>query len=84
MWETEEQPPRVVCGVCDTVDTLGDDFCVECGHSLNLVSESPDVDDDGLETAQCPSCLYGFIHTLSYGVRQCESCGYTARDGAPT
>lgn len=69
------------CPNCGTPDVHGDDFCHECGHAYAYSHRDADAEaDDDVQGETCPSCLYGEIIELSYGVRQCESCGYTARD----
>lgn len=69
------------CPTCGAMAEHDDDFCHECGHSFGYAP------GDGASEAtpepageQCPVCQYGEICSLSYGVRQCDSCGYTARD----
>lgn len=79
MFEPETTQHKTECAHCNTVATHDDDFCHECGYaySARLASDSSDAEQYG---DSCPSCLYGEIHELSYGIRQCDSCGYTARD----
>lgn len=73
------------CPHCGEPDTHGDDFCHECGHAFDF-SAGGATAEAGQEVRgeACPTCRYGEIQQLSYGVRQCDSCGYTARDGSPT
>lgn len=79
------KPGEVECGVCGEVGLEERGFCVECGHSFDFRPDDGEEDgDDGRATVRCPICSYGEIWPLSYGVRQCESCGYTVRDGAPS
>jgi hypothetical protein len=75
---------KTECGICGTVAEHEDDFCHECGHGFSYTAgdgaREADAEPQG-ET--CPVCHYGEIQELSYGVRQCDSCGYTARDWSP-
>lgn len=70
------------CPTCGEAQSHDDDFCHECGHSFswgdaNRGDSLPDASERG---ERCPMCPTGEIHDLEYGVRQCDSCGYTARD----
>jgi hypothetical protein len=77
-----ESTPSVECAHCGTTDEFGDDFCHECGHSFGWAGRSTGDGDDEHEGGgePCPTCHSGTIEELSYGVRQCDTCGYTARD----
>lgn len=76
--------PAGDCPHCGEPDTHGDDFCHECGHSFSFAGAATADPGDESRGEACPTCLYGEIQQLSYGVRQCDSCGYTARDGSPS
>jgi hypothetical protein len=80
MFSSDASVDKVECPRCESVETHGDDFCHSCGYAYDATSSSASFSDDTSMGESCPACLYGEIHDLSYGVRQCESCGYTARD----
>jgi hypothetical protein len=76
---TPESPKPIECPTCGTPDEHGEDFCFECGHAFTHGRVSAeDAREPHGET--CPICDYGEIEDLSYGVRQCDRCGYTVRD----
>lgn len=73
--------PTRECQHCGTADEHGDDFCHDCGHSYDYRAEA-DPDAEPLDAPTAGTCIncQAEILELSYGIRQCESCGYTVRD----
>ncbi len=70
---------KVECPTCGTVATHDDDFCYECGHGFDFRDEDP-LQEGEQRSAQCPVCPSGEVVELSYGVRQCDMCGFSERD----
>lgn len=79
--DTPATKPTPECPGCGEPDLAGDDFCHECGHSFEHLGAAQTVDGDDDESGgePCPVCS-GTVVALEYGRRQCDLCGYTARD----
>jgi predicted RNA-binding Zn-ribbon protein involved in translation (DUF1610 family) len=71
-------PPVQDCASCGAEIAPGDDFCRECGHSVNFGQRLADgeLDDDLNAGVICPSCGATHLVRTSDGRFVCETCGY--------
>jgi ribosomal protein L37AE/L43A len=81
--EEDERAARSFdCPSCGAEQRHSDDFCHDCGHAFAWMASELGGDELGEEPRgeQCPMCTSGEVQHLPDGIRQCDACGYTARD----
>jgi hypothetical protein len=68
------------CPHCDAELTAGDDFCRNCGHSLDYRGDNADLftpaDEDQNAGDICPHCGATHMVTTKGGRHLCETCGF--------
>lgn len=84
MFEPEPESTQKVeeCQHCGTEIVPGEDFCRECGHSVQFTLGGvvePDDDADLNAGDICPRCGATHMVLTGQGYPQCESCGYMER-----
>ena len=72
------ETPAQDCASCGAEIVAGEDFCRECGHSVDFGTRlvEGDLDEDNNAGVICPSCGATHMVRTSDGRFVCETCGY--------
>jgi ribosomal protein L37AE/L43A len=79
---SETQRQALDCPTCGAEIGEGEDFCHECGHSVEFAMgmlAQPEGELDSNAGHICPACGATHLVITAQGYPQCETCGYTER-----